>query len=66
MLVLTRKTGETIVIDGYISVTITAIKGDRVSIGITAPPEIRVDREEVHRSIRAFGEPAACEMAATR
>jgi carbon storage regulator len=48
MLVLTRRIGEEIVIDGRIVVTITAIKGDKVRIGVTAPDNVRVDRAEVH------------------
>jgi len=56
MLVLTRKIGEEIIIDGSILVTITAIKGDRVRIGVTAPPEIPVDRAEVHKRIQEFQE----------
>jgi carbon storage regulator len=48
MLVLTRKVGETIVIDGKISVTVTAVLGDRVRLGVTAPPSFCVDRSEVH------------------
>lgn len=49
MLVLTRRIGEEIVIDGDIRVTVTAICGDRARIGITAPGSVRVDREEVHQ-----------------
>ncbi len=52
MLVLTRKTGQEIVIGGDIRITVVAIKGDRVRIGITAPPGVRVDRDEVHQRIR--------------
>jgi carbon storage regulator len=48
MLVLTRRIGEAIVIDGDIRVTVVAIKGDRVRIGVTAPDFVRVDRQEVH------------------
>ena len=48
MLVLSRRVGEEIVIDGCIRVSITAIKGDRVRVGITAPPSVAVDRKEVH------------------
>jgi carbon storage regulator len=48
MLVLTRRVGEAIVIDGHIRVTVTAVKGDAVRLGISAPPSVRVDREEVH------------------
>jgi carbon storage regulator len=48
MLVLSRKVGDGIIIDGHIRITITALKGDRVRLGITAPPEVQVDRAEVH------------------
>ncbi len=48
MLVLTRRIGEQIVIDGVISVTLVAIKGDKARLGISAPPSICVDRAEVH------------------
>ena len=54
MLVLTRKVGEKIVIDGSITVTIVAIDGNKVRLGITAPPEVRVDREEIHRAREEF------------
>jgi carbon storage regulator len=57
MLVLTRQIGQEIVIGDSIRVTITSIKGDKVRIGITAPPEVRVDREEVRRRIEEFAEP---------
>ena len=54
MLVLTRKDGQEIVIDDRIRITIVAVKGDRVRVGITAPPEVRVDRDEVHERVREF------------
>lgn len=50
MLVLSRKQNETIIINGNIRVTILAIKEDRVRVGITAPADVRVDREEIHRA----------------
>jgi carbon storage regulator CsrA len=48
MLVLTRRPGEQIVIDGNIRVTVVSVKGDRVRIGIEAPPTVLIDREEIH------------------
>jgi carbon storage regulator len=48
MLVLTRRPGQTIVIDGAISVTVMAVMGGKVRLGVTAPPSVRVDRSEVH------------------
>jgi carbon storage regulator len=56
MLVLTRRPQETIVIDGHIRVTIVAIAGDKIRLGISAPPEVPVDRAEVHaRRVAAVG-----------
>ena len=56
MLVLTRRTGEEIVIDGHIRVRVTLVQGDRVRLGIMAPENVRVDRAEVHE--RRGGVPA--------
>ena len=56
MLVLTRQVGQEIVIGDSIRITITSIKGDKVRVGITAPADIRVDREEVHRRLQEFAD----------
>ena len=48
MLVLTRRPGEQIVIDGNIRLTVISLKGDRVRLGIDAPATVVVDRQEVH------------------
>jgi len=48
MLVLTRRVGEEIVIDGNIRVMVVAIKGDKIRLGICAPSTVSVDRKEVH------------------
>ena len=47
MLVLSRKIDEAIVIDGGIKVTIVEIRGDRIRLGIEAPREVAVWREEL-------------------
>ena len=47
MLVLTRKIDQGIIVDGCVRITVTAIKGERVRIGIEAPPDVRVFREEL-------------------
>ena len=57
MLVLTRKLGEEIIIGEEIRITVVAIQGDRVRLGITAPKDTRVDRQEIHER-RKLGEPA--------
>jgi carbon storage regulator len=54
MLVLTRRTGEEIVIDGNIRVTVVAISPSKVRIGISAPPYVSVDRLEVHERREEF------------
>lgn len=48
MLVLSRKKDERIIIDDRIEVLVVEIRGDKVRLGIKAPREIVVDREEVH------------------
>lgn len=58
MLVLSRKEGEKLVIDGNIVITINRITGHRVSIGIEAPPDVRVSRGELERHF-ALHEPIA-------
>ena len=47
MLILSRRVGETVVIGRNVTVTILGIKGNQVRVGIDAPPEVEVDREEV-------------------
>lgn len=56
MLVLTRRIGDEIIIDGRIRVRITDMRGDRVRVGIEAPPDVRVDREEVYRRRMEFAD----------
>lgn len=48
MLVLTRKVGETIVIGNNIRITVVGVQGDKTRIGIEAPPDVVVDRQEIH------------------
>ena len=47
-MILTRRTGEEIVIDGHIRIKVTSVRGDRVRLGIMAPESVCVDRAEVH------------------
>jgi carbon storage regulator len=49
MLVLQRKINERIVIQGQIVITVVRIMGDTVRLGIEAPADVVIDREEVHR-----------------
>ena len=52
MLVLSRKVGESIVIDGRIVVQIMRVDGDTVKVGIAAPIEVPVHRQEVYDAIQ--------------
>jgi carbon storage regulator len=47
MLVLSRRIGEEIVIDGDICLTVVSVQGHKVGLGIVAPPSVRVDRRGV-------------------
>ena len=57
MLVLSRKKNESIVINNDITVTVVEIRGDKVRLGIVAPKEVPVHRQEVYDAIHA-GKPA--------
>lgn len=51
MLILTRRVGETIVIDDDIRVTVLGVKGNQLRLGIEAPTDIEVHREEIYDRI---------------
>ena len=51
MLVLRRKVGESIVLDGVINISVLAVEGERVKIGISAPPDVTIVREELLRIV---------------
>jgi carbon storage regulator len=52
MLILTRRVGESLMIGNEITVTVLAVKGSQVRIGINAPKEIAVHREEIYERVK--------------
>lgn len=52
MLALTRKKGESLVVNNNIEITVLEIRGEQVKIGITAPKEVPIYRKEVHLQIK--------------
>ena len=63
MLILTRRVGETLMIGDQVTVTVLGVKGNQVRIGINAPKDLAVHREEIFQRIRREkeAEPAAPE-----
>ncbi|QYR52417.1 carbon storage regulator CsrA [Lysobacter soyae] len=57
MLILTRRVGETLMIGESVTVTVLAVKGNQVRVGITAPKDVAVHREEIFQKIRHDDEP---------
>ena len=53
MLILTRKPGETIIIDDNVKICVLGVEGRQVRLGIDAPIEISVHREEIYNKIQA-------------
>jgi carbon storage regulator len=52
MLILTRKVGERVMIGDEISLTVLGVKGNQVRIGVAAPSDVSVHREEIYERIR--------------
>lgn len=59
MLVLTRKLGESIAIDDHIKIMVVQIKGKQVRLGIQAPKETKIHRQEVYEAIQDSNKEAA-------
>lgn len=62
MLVLSRRPQEVFVIGDRIRVTVVSIRGDQVRIGIEAPPDVQVHREEVYEAIQRDKREGTCQQ----
>jgi carbon storage regulator len=52
MLILTRRVGETVMIGDDVTVTVLGVKGNQVRVGVNAPKDVPVHREEIYERIR--------------
>lgn len=53
MLILTRRVGETLMVGDDVTVTVLGVKGNQIRIGINAPKDVEVHREEIYQRINA-------------
>ena len=57
MLILTRRVGETVMIGNEVTVTVLGVKGNQVRIGVNAPKDVAVHREEIYERIKREEDP---------
>ena len=62
MLVLSRRIGESIMVGDEVVVTVLEVRGDVVRVGVQAPREVKVHREEVYREVAAANQAAATDL----
>lgn len=63
MLILTRRVGETLMIGDEVTVTVLGVKGNQVRIGVNAPRDVAVHREEIYERIKREQSPQTADFA---
>jgi len=56
MLILTRRVGETLIIGDSVTITVLGVKGNQVRLGVNAPKDVSVHREEIYQRIQREGD----------
>ncbi|ABN73753.1 MULTISPECIES: carbon storage regulator CsrA [Actinobacillus] len=59
MLILTRKIGESLLIGDNVEITVLSVRGNQVKLGVNAPKEVSVHREEIYQRIKALADDVA-------
>ena len=62
MLILTRRVGETLMVGDDVTVTVLGVKGNQVRIGVNAPKDVAVHREEIYDRIQKEQDPSEAEQ----
>jgi len=66
MLILTRRVGEAVMIGADVTITVLGVKGNQVRVGVNAPKDVAVHREEIYERIKREGEGTPAQNTASK